>query len=335
MLQCAAEGGGRCVRPRGERAFRALSLGRSLRDCGWQPPQKQHQQLKDNGRVVITGRGSPARRRWASLQPMQHAPARARPAGCPPARQSAEAAAAAPRGVTAPSQWLCWRRARDCTAGRRRAAREGRPGPPPAALALREGSLGLRPGVDGGIQMAASGGKGSGAGRARGAGHARPPPSPREGRLDAGLRAGRRGSGAGASGARSGSLGRWRRGEASCGRKASLRAGAGPQVSVAWRPAAKPIALSTASREGRPRVVGCWSWKRGGKPGPESPLVPAGRPLRPSVGPSSLERPHPPRPIWGNRGVHFTGACRSVKEKLGITVLSTGLHITQWGTKRR
>lgn len=36
-----------------------------------------------------------------------------------------------PRGVTAPSQWLGWRRARDCTAGRRRAAREGRPSPPP------------------------------------------------------------------------------------------------------------------------------------------------------------------------------------------------------------
>lgn len=101
--------------------------------------------------VVITDGGRPPSRRWASGWPGRHAPACARRGGCPPARQSAEAAAAAPRGVTAPSQWLCWRRARDYKAGRRRAAREGRPSPPPAALAFREGSLGLRPGVDRGI----------------------------------------------------------------------------------------------------------------------------------------------------------------------------------------
>lgn len=47
-------------------------------------------------------------RRTASLLCVRHAAS----------RQSAEAAAAAPRGVTAPSQWLRWRRARDCSAAR-------------------------------------------------------------------------------------------------------------------------------------------------------------------------------------------------------------------------
>lgn len=160
MLQYAAEGGGRGGRSSWERAFRALSLGPGIRDCGWRLPQEQRLQRRNNGGVTIRDRRSPVRSRWAPVQPGRHAPARARPGGCSPARQSAEAAAAAPRGVTAPSQWLRWRRARDCIAGRRRAAREGRPSPPPAALVFHEGSLGLRPGVDGGIQVAASGGKG-------------------------------------------------------------------------------------------------------------------------------------------------------------------------------
>lgn len=290
MLQCAAEGGGRCVRPSGERAFRALSLVWSIGDCGWKPPQMQHQQLKDNGGVVITGRGSPARRRWASLQPVRHAPARARPAGYPPARQSAEAAAAAPRGVTAPSQWLCWRRARDCTAGRRRAAREGRPGPPPAALALREGSLGLRPGVDGEFRWQRAEGRGAGRGGLAAAPR-RPRPSAaqptRQERLDAGLRARRRG-GVGRAAGLPGALGA-RRGE--CGRKASLRTGAGLQASVAWRPAAESEALSTASRERRPRK-GCGpllELEEMGNPALKALLVPAGRPLRPTIGPCSFE----------------------------------------------
>lgn len=178
MLQCVAEGGGRGGRPRGGRAFRALSLGQGIRDCGWLQPQRQHLQRRDNGGVTIRDRGSPARSRWASVQLGRHAPARARPGGCPPARQSAEAAAAAPRGVTARSQWLRWRRARDCTAGRRRTAREGRRSPPPAALAFREGSLGLRPGVDGGIQMAESRGKGAGR---KGEGSLRHRPAPERG----------------------------------------------------------------------------------------------------------------------------------------------------------
>lgn len=159
MLQCAARGGGRGGRPSWGRAFRALSLGQGIRWCAWRHPQRHRLQRRDNGGVAIRDRGSPAGSRWASVQLGRHAPARA--------RQSAEAAAAAPRGVTARSQWLRWRRARDCTAGRRRTAREGRRSPPPAALALREGSLGLRPGVDGGIQMAASGAERGGEGSLR------------------------------------------------------------------------------------------------------------------------------------------------------------------------
>lgn len=55
--------------------------------------------------------------------------------------------------------------------------------------ALEPGSRGLRPGVDGRIQMAASRGEGEGR---RGLSTA--PPSPTQGRLDFGQRAGRRGS---------------------------------------------------------------------------------------------------------------------------------------------
>lgn len=221
MLQCAAEGGGPYRRPKGERAFRALSLGWGIGDRDWWQSQMQHPQRRDNGGVIITDRESPPRSRWASEQPGRHAPARACPGGCPPARQSAEAAAAAPRGVTARSQWLRWRRARDCTADRRRAAREGRPSPPPAALAFREGSLDLRPGVDEGIQMAASGGKRAGRG-----GLAAAPPSPREGSLDAGLRVERR------WGVRWGSPGAGRGAGSRRGWKSSRRSGAGLQAST-------------------------------------------------------------------------------------------------------
>lgn len=103
----------------------------------------QPQHCRDNGEVAFSSRGSQAQ--IGGCGAVRHAPARARararPHRCPPARQSAEAVAAAPRGVTAPSQWPRWRRARDCAAAR----------------ALREGSLGLRPGVDGRILTAASG----------------------------------------------------------------------------------------------------------------------------------------------------------------------------------
>lgn len=142
--------------------------------------------------------------------------------------------------MTAPNQWLRWRRARDCTTGRRRAAREGRPSSPPAALALREGSFCLRPGVDGGIAMAASGGKGEGSPRRRpaperggwtgacergGAGR-RPQGSPGASRVRAGGEAGNlaegerraagtRGLAAGKSGVGKG--GRWRRPQSAAG----------------------------------------------------------------------------------------------------------------------
>lgn len=273
------------MRPSWERAFRALSLGPGVGDCSWLPPQMQHQQLEDNGGVGFTGRGSPAPRRWASRQPVRHAPARARPAGCPPARQSAEAAAAAPRGVTAPSQWLCWRRARDCTAGRRRAAREGRPGPPPAAFALREGSLGSRPGVDGEFRWQQAEGKGEGRGGLAAAPRrprpsaAQPPRKGAAGRWPASRAArGRPARGRAPWGRRSG------RGGAGRGRGASPRAGAGLQASVAWRRAAEAEALSTQSREGRPRGGFGRLLERGDRrPRPESLLRPAGSRWRPGL----------------------------------------------------
>jgi hypothetical protein len=103
------------------------------------------------GRVVVPGRGAGgATPRWRGFGAARAARTR------PPARQSAEAAAAAPRGVTAPSQWLRWRRARDCTAGRRRAAREGRRASPALPRAR---PLGLRPAAGWGIGAAASAGK--------------------------------------------------------------------------------------------------------------------------------------------------------------------------------
>lgn len=199
------------------------------------------------------------------MGPRRHAPARARPGGCPPARQSAEAAAAAPRGVTAPSQWLCWRRARDCTAGRRRAAREGRPNPPPAALAFREGSLGLRPGVDGGIQMAASGGKGSGAGRLREAPRRPRPALERGGWTRA---CGRPAPGWAPRGRRG--AGRWW----GCGEvepEARLRA------SLAWQLEKKvwsPHCSKQGRKAAREDVVRCWGWK----PRPETSFCALGSP---------------------------------------------------------
>lgn len=44
MLQCAAEGGGPYRRPKGERAFRALSLGWGIGDRDWRQSQMQHPQ---------------------------------------------------------------------------------------------------------------------------------------------------------------------------------------------------------------------------------------------------------------------------------------------------
>lgn len=120
-----------------------------------------------------------------------------------------------------------------------------------------------------GIQMAASGWKGNGAGMARrGAAPTTPVrrPAPERGAAGRGPASraarGRRARGRalwGRGGRRS------RRGAALCGRRASLRADAGSQASVAWQRAVEAKALRTLSRQGRPRgkaVVGCWSWER-------------------------------------------------------------------------
>lgn len=173
------QGGGRCGRPREERAFRALSPGPACGDCGWRRPQMRHLQRRDNGGVATTDRVAQPEAGVSGAAPAARTRSRA-PRWMPAARQSAEAAAAAPRGVTAPSQWLCWRRARDCTAGRRRAAREGRRArlPPPSSFAkARSASAQSRRGKSDGSEPrgADRGGEGS----CVAGGHARPPPGPR------------------------------------------------------------------------------------------------------------------------------------------------------------
>lgn len=107
-LQCAVGGGGRCVLPSRVRAFRALSLGLGGGDLDWQRPQRLHLQRGDNGRVVVRtwGRGRNPKTEGLRGSPRAHA----RRAPIRGGRRCA------PRGVTAPSQWLRWRRARDCAA---------------------------------------------------------------------------------------------------------------------------------------------------------------------------------------------------------------------------